>query len=167
MALAAAGLLAATTLGGAYINARFGIGTDLRNLLDDRAMQKRVVERLSSLGGSPTLYSIFAQGDPAADALWFEGRTWSYRELKEGLWFGSTVSLGLLAHFSNRCRQIRQSPPNRCTHRTRRLCGSVHHQFSGDGGGMFGTVEAWGGRCHAQYQPSRYVLGHHQVSSKA
>ena len=40
MALAAAGLVAATALGGAYLNARFGISTDVRNLLDDRAFHE-------------------------------------------------------------------------------------------------------------------------------
>lgn len=84
MAMASALSLAA----GAYLNAKFAIGTDLSSLSNDRAFGKRLVERISQLGDSTTIYKLLervveVEGQGAADALWFEHKTWSYSQLKD------------------------------------------------------------------------------------
>lgn len=74
------GLLAGTS----YLNARFGIGRDIKQLYDDRRWKKRVAARVKALGNQVTLYRLSEFCGPNAEALWFEGRTWSYDELRRG-----------------------------------------------------------------------------------
>ncbi|KAL1953559.1 hypothetical protein VTO42DRAFT_2586 [Malbranchea cinnamomea] len=79
---AAAGLATASA---AYLNARFGIGADLRNVRAERDLERRVLENVRLAGDTCTLYALFARGaqrNPAREALWFEGRRWTYEELK-------------------------------------------------------------------------------------
>lgn len=83
MALPVLGGIAAA-LGGAYLDARFGISTDLRQIQSERAWQNRLGRRIADLGETCTLYAMLERIDPELDALWFEGRTWSYGELKTG-----------------------------------------------------------------------------------
>ena len=76
---------AATALAaGAYLNAKFSIGIDLQQLSYDREWAARLGKRIQALGDTPTLYGIFDMVDPGLDALWFEGTTWTYGELKKG-----------------------------------------------------------------------------------
>ena len=77
---AAGGLLA----GASYLNARYGIGRDIKQLYDDKRWRKRVAARIGELGDHVTLYRLTEFCDPNAEALWFEGRTWSYDELRRG-----------------------------------------------------------------------------------
>ena len=81
-ALAAAAVLAA----GSYVNARYGIGTDVKEIRHEKDYARRVLEKQTSLGDTCTIYNVFSRADPTSDALWFEGRTWSYGELKYGAW---------------------------------------------------------------------------------
>lgn len=72
---------------GAYLNAKFAIGTDLSSLSNDRAFGKRLAERIGHLGDSTTIYKLLervvdVEGQGATDALWFEQETWSYSQLK-------------------------------------------------------------------------------------
>jgi hypothetical protein len=69
---------------GAYLNAKLAIGTDLRQLRDDREWQNRLMDRIRTYGDRCTLYHMLERADPDAEALWFEGRSWTYRELKKG-----------------------------------------------------------------------------------
>ncbi|KAJ5666816.1 hypothetical protein N7462_011225 [Penicillium macrosclerotiorum] len=85
-AVAMASALAAGA--GAYLNAKLSISTDLSTLSNDRAFGKRLGERIASLGESTTIYKMLERvvevdGQGAADALWFEQKTWSYSQLKE------------------------------------------------------------------------------------
>lgn len=78
---------ALTVAAGAYLNAKLSIGTDISTLFNDRAFGKRLVERIDQLGDSATIYKMLervvdVEGQGAADALWFEQRTWSYSQLK-------------------------------------------------------------------------------------
>ncbi|KAE9367888.1 acetyl-CoA synthetase-like protein [Stipitochalara longipes BDJ] len=68
---------------GAYLNAKWSIGIDLRNLHHDRAWGKRLGAFIAALGDTVTLYHMFAKVDPHVEALWFEGKSWTYGELKK------------------------------------------------------------------------------------
>ncbi|CZR63058.1 related to acyl-CoA synthetases (AMP-forming)/AMP-acid ligases II [Phialocephala subalpina] len=76
---AAAGLLTA----GAYLNAKLGIGYDLRVLRHQRSTKARMVESYQRLGNNLSLYRLLELADQDGDAIWFEGKTLSYRELKK------------------------------------------------------------------------------------
>ena len=80
LALASAATLAA----GAYLNAKFSIKTDLQQLKHDREWVQRLISRIKDLGDTCSLYGIFDQVNPDFEVLWFEGRTWTYGELKNG-----------------------------------------------------------------------------------
>jgi hypothetical protein len=73
---------AAALATGAYLNARFSIGTDLQQLQGDREWVARLIDRIRAMGDTCSLYGIFDRVDPGLEALWFEGRSWSYGELK-------------------------------------------------------------------------------------
>jgi hypothetical protein len=80
-ALVSAAALAAGT---AYLNAKLGISTDLKELALAREFTERVGKRIQGLGDTVTLYRVFELCNDGDEALWFEGRTWSYGELKTG-----------------------------------------------------------------------------------
>jgi hypothetical protein len=74
---------------GAYLNAKLAISTDLTALSNDRAFGKRLAERIGNLGESTTIYKLLervveVEGHGADDALWFEHKTWSYSQIKDG-----------------------------------------------------------------------------------
>jgi hypothetical protein len=69
---------------GAYLNAKWSIGIDLKNLQHDRAWGKRLGAFIGALGDTVTLYGMLERVNPHAEALWFEGRTWTYGEIKKG-----------------------------------------------------------------------------------
>ncbi|KAH8811094.1 putative bifunctional fatty acid transporter/acyl-CoA synthetase [Xylogone sp. PMI_703] len=73
---------AAAVAAGAYLNARLSISTDLRQLRYDRDWVVRLGKRIQELGGLCTMYGMFDRVDLKMDALWFEGRTWTYGQLK-------------------------------------------------------------------------------------
>jgi hypothetical protein len=75
---------AATVASAAYLNARLGIGADIRQLRDESSWKKRLAQRQQDLGPICTLFGMFEKVNPELEALWFEGRTWTYRELKAG-----------------------------------------------------------------------------------
>ena|SRR5690349_17348465 len=81
LSLAGAALLAA----GSYVNAKYGIGADIREIGYEKQFTRRLLETYEKLGDSCTLYHVFSKVDPASDALWFEGQTWTYGQLKHGL----------------------------------------------------------------------------------
>lgn len=75
---------AATFAAGAYLNAKLGISTDLNELALAREFAEQHGRKLQSLGDTCTLYGVFEQANENAEGLWFEGRTWSYGQLKNG-----------------------------------------------------------------------------------
>jgi hypothetical protein len=83
MALASGVSLAA----GAYLNAKLAISTDLAAMRSDRLAMRRMGQRIGDLGGLTTVYKmlerVVERGSGATDALWFEGKTWSYSQLKD------------------------------------------------------------------------------------
>jgi acyl-CoA synthetase (AMP-forming)/AMP-acid ligase II len=80
--LTAGYLLAATMAGAAYLDGKLGISLDVRELHRERTWRRRLEERIKSLGTQCTLYGVLSGADRNAQALWFEGRTWTYTDLK-------------------------------------------------------------------------------------
>ncbi|RMJ07496.1 hypothetical protein CDV36_012916, partial [Fusarium kuroshium] len=77
----AAGAATATLLGALYANTRYGVSYDINQLLSEKAFRKRIDERARALGDDISLYHMMQLADPQAEALWFEGRGWTYAEL--------------------------------------------------------------------------------------
>lgn len=75
---------AALTAAAAYVNAKLSIGRDLKTLRYEKSFGQRLGQKIGELGDTCTMYAIFDQVDPEVEALWFEGRTWTYGELKKG-----------------------------------------------------------------------------------
>lgn len=75
-------LLTAALAGTAYLDGRLGISQDVRGLLEEQAWRNRLDRRIKALGDECTLYGLFSHANRIADALWFEGRTWTYADLK-------------------------------------------------------------------------------------
>jgi hypothetical protein len=73
---------AAALAAGAYLNAKLSIGTDIQQIRDARAWGKRLGSRIQGMGDTCSLYAIFDKVSPEIEVLWFEGRTWTYGELK-------------------------------------------------------------------------------------
>ncbi|KAL4931261.1 putative bifunctional fatty acid transporter/acyl-CoA synthetase (FAT1) [Aspergillus undulatus] len=85
-AVAAASALSVAA--GAYLNAKFSISTDLSNMLGDRAYGKRLAHRMAQLGDTITVYGLLqrlveVEGHGSTEAIWFEGKSWTYSELKD------------------------------------------------------------------------------------
>ncbi|KAI1610633.1 fatty-acyl-CoA synthase [Exophiala viscosa] len=77
-----------------YANHSLGISKDLKQYRLDASWTKRFPQFLAKLGAdSPHLYRMLEQADPNADALWFEGRTWNYRAMKQQV---DELAVGLL-----------------------------------------------------------------------
>lgn len=68
----------------AYLNAKLGVGNDIKQLDNEREWFIRFQQRLQELGDRCTIYHVFELADGDAEALWFEGRTWTYKQLKLG-----------------------------------------------------------------------------------
>lgn len=80
--VAASAALAAASL--LYLDRSLGISRDVSQYREEASFATRFPEFLSKLGPqSPHLYRMLELADPAADALWFEGRSWSYSATKE------------------------------------------------------------------------------------
>jgi hypothetical protein len=75
---------AAAVAAGAYLNAKMGIGTDLKVMREEREFGERLGRRIRELGDTCTLFRMFDIVSPEKEALWFEGKTWTYGELKIG-----------------------------------------------------------------------------------
>jgi hypothetical protein len=71
----------------AYVNAKLGVGQDLKELKYEKNYQERIGQLIKKLGDTCSLYQIFENVDPAVESLWFEGRTWTNGELKYGIYF--------------------------------------------------------------------------------
>lgn len=84
LAASTAGWLSAVTVAGVYVNAKFSVGTDIVQLRRDRDWRLRLERRLREAGSNCTLYGMFDRVDPQNEALWFEGCTWTYGQLKTG-----------------------------------------------------------------------------------
>lgn len=75
---------AALTATAAYVNAKLSIGRDLKTLKYEKSFGQRLGKQIQALGDTCTLYNLFDQVNPEIEALWFEGRSWTYGEIKQG-----------------------------------------------------------------------------------
>ena len=73
---------AAALAAGAYLNAKLAISVDIQQLRNERAWGERFQSRIASLGDSCSTYHIFDRVDPGLEFLWFEGKSWTYGEIK-------------------------------------------------------------------------------------
>lgn len=79
---------ALTLTAAAYMDARFGISTDLSVLRQERAWTRRLGRRIAQLRDVTTLYGMLehvvdVELKGASEALWFEHKTWTYCQLKD------------------------------------------------------------------------------------
>jgi hypothetical protein len=77
-------LSAASIAAAAYLNAKLSISTDMKQLRYDRQWGDRLVSRIQAMGNTCSLYRMIEFVRPEIEALWFEGRSWTYGELKLG-----------------------------------------------------------------------------------
>lgn len=75
---------AALTAAAAYVNAKLSIGRDLKTLKYEKSFGQRLGAKIKELGDTCTLYKMFDQVDESIDLLWFEGRDYTYGEIKKG-----------------------------------------------------------------------------------
>lgn len=78
-------LSAASLAAAAYLNAKLSISTDLKQLRYDREWGERLASRIQAMGDTCSLYRMLEFVSPEIEALWFEGRSWTYKELKLGM----------------------------------------------------------------------------------
>lgn len=82
--MATATAVAAGIAAAVYLDAKLGVTKDLRQLSMSRQFGQRLDQYIKDLGDQPTLYNLLVRANADADGLWFEGNTWSYRDIKEG-----------------------------------------------------------------------------------
>jgi hypothetical protein len=83
-AVRAAGGAAAAAIAARFLDERYGVLRDVGQILQDRAFRKRMGARINHLGDDVTIYRMLELAQPDATALWFEGRSWTYSEMKAG-----------------------------------------------------------------------------------
>ncbi|PGH10986.1 hypothetical protein AJ79_05137 [Helicocarpus griseus UAMH5409] len=76
--------LAAFSAVASYLNAKFGVATDIRDIRYSLDFIRRKRQRTARAKDTHSLYEIFRQSGAKdeVDAVWFEGKTKSYGELK-------------------------------------------------------------------------------------
>lgn len=126
--IAGAGL--ATVTAAWYANDKYAISHDIKTLLDNRNFAKRVNERIAELGDNFSIYATTKLADQDAEALWFEGRTWTYRQLLMGMSNKArTVQLLTGCHRSRQDCHVLLSQ----RHPRRRCSSMLHEQLARDG----------------------------------
>jgi hypothetical protein len=72
---------AALVAGASYVDAHLGVSRDVGQILADRRFTKRIDERIHRVGEFASIYGHLLVADPAAEGLWFEGKSWTYSEI--------------------------------------------------------------------------------------
>lgn len=80
-----------TILGAGYFNAKLGIGYDVRELKHKIQFGKKLQERAATFGDDASIYRMLEMADSDAEALWFEGRTLSWGEVKKSKLIGTKI----------------------------------------------------------------------------
>ncbi|KAH7311855.1 putative bifunctional fatty acid transporter/acyl-CoA synthetase [Rhexocercosporidium sp. MPI-PUGE-AT-0058] len=73
---------AASILGAGYLNAKLGIGYDIRELKHKIQFGKTLLARIQEFGDDASLYRMLEKAHRDAEALWFEGRTLTWGDVK-------------------------------------------------------------------------------------
>ena len=74
--------VAAAVVGGMYLDAKHHIVKDITAWRARRQFNNNIAECARLMGDYCTLYHAIDYVDPKAEALWFEGRSWTYADLK-------------------------------------------------------------------------------------
>ncbi|KAL2438785.1 Long-chain fatty acid transport protein 2 [Exophiala dermatitidis] len=75
---------AAAAAGLFYADRKLGVSRDISQYRLEQSFAKRFPEFVGKLGPqSPHLYRMLELADPTAEAIWFEGRSWNYRAMKQ------------------------------------------------------------------------------------
>jgi len=69
---------------GYILNNKTGFSTDISAVRSERIAASIFEAHVARLGTNASLYHLLELADPRADALWFEGKTWSYAALRNG-----------------------------------------------------------------------------------
>jgi hypothetical protein len=72
----------AATVGAMYLDAKHHIVKDINDWRSKRTFQKIVAEGKARLGDYHTLYHCLEGHDQKADAFWFEGRSWTFGDVR-------------------------------------------------------------------------------------
>lgn len=82
--ISSAGAATAAVAATLFLNNRYGLSYDVGELSRNRKFKRRIDDRIKELGDDVTIYRMLELAKPDAPALWFEGRSWTYAELKAG-----------------------------------------------------------------------------------
>ncbi|KAL2362682.1 hypothetical protein RJZ56_004428 [Blastomyces dermatitidis] len=129
-----------------YLNAKFAIGSDLRDIRHARDFARRKQRRVACAKRTHSLYEILEQsgaGD-GDDAIWFESKTKSYGQLKKGILVETAPSLGRPTRGVAACSQ----------HQDWGCRGGVHDELSRNGRDDSRSLEARCGGKPDQYESS-------------
>lgn len=80
MAATAAGLAALSSA--IYADKKYAISSDLKSMRQSKVFLTAMAATLDRLGDNVSVYRILELADQDAEALWFEGRTWTFAQLK-------------------------------------------------------------------------------------
>lgn len=79
------GAAAAATVGAwRMADNKLGLSLDVQLMLRDRKYLKDVMAQTASREGRASMFHMLQDCNPDADALWFEGRTYTYRDVIQG-----------------------------------------------------------------------------------
>lgn len=67
-----------------YTNSKLGLTADIQSIRDQKAFGQNIGAHIARVGSHPSLYRLLELASPNADALWFEGRSWTYRAMQIG-----------------------------------------------------------------------------------
>ncbi|KEF51215.1 uncharacterized protein A1O9_12718 [Exophiala aquamarina CBS 119918] len=110
--LATSGVAAASLY---YLDHKLGVSRDIASYRKAQEFGRRYAKYLAKLGSnSANLYRVLELANPVNDALWFEGRTWTYSSLKRtvdelavGLYYGLGISGGdIVTVFMTNCPEM-------------------------------------------------------------
>ncbi|KAE9979471.1 hypothetical protein BLS_009778 [Venturia inaequalis] len=69
--------------GATYIDAQLAITRDVQQIFRDKRYGKAIGNRFQALRNNASAYGHLLLADPSAEALWFEGRTWTWGQVKK------------------------------------------------------------------------------------
>ena len=73
---------AVATVGAMYLDAKHHIVKDISNWRKGKEFQNILAEGRELMGDYYTLYHALELNDPKADAFWFEGRSWTFADVR-------------------------------------------------------------------------------------
>lgn len=81
---AIAAATAAFVAGAAYIDGHYNIRRDIKQIRGDKKFGQRLQAKCQELGSNASLYHHLEMTNQEAEGLWFEGKAWTYGQIKVG-----------------------------------------------------------------------------------